>query len=175
MTLLERVVRVLERHTISHALIGAGALAVHGVSRSTLDQDLLVIDPRALDEAMWRDLSGASVDRRSGAHDDPLAGVIRIRAAGERDVDVVVGRGAWQRDLLARAQPIRIGAVDVPVVTAADLVLLKLYAGGDQDKWDIEQLLAVDAGGRLAAAVEQHLEALPNRCRTLWTEAFGRR
>jgi hypothetical protein len=96
--------------------------------------------------------------------------VIRIRAADERDVDVVVGRGAWQRDLLTRAEPMRIGAVDVPVVTAADLVLLKLYAGGSQDKWDIEQLLAADADGDVRTAVERHIGALPNRCRTVWSD-----
>jgi hypothetical protein len=70
-TLLDQIVRILQRHAIPHALIGASALAVHGVSRSTLDQDLLVTDPRTLDEAMWRELSGASIDRRCGAHDDP--------------------------------------------------------------------------------------------------------
>lgn len=174
MTLLERVVSILRRHGTPHALIGASALAVHGVSRSTLDQDLLVTDPRTLDQSTWRELSDAAIDSRRGAPDDPLAGVIRIRAAGERDVDVVVGRGDWQRDVLARAEPVRIGAVDIPVVTAPDLVLLKLYAGGSQDRWDIEQLLAADAGESVRNTVEQRLPALPEPCRELWTEAFRR-
>jgi hypothetical protein len=55
-TLLERVAAILSQHEIRHALIGAAALAVHGVSRSTLDQDLLVHDPRILDGDLWASL-----------------------------------------------------------------------------------------------------------------------
>jgi hypothetical protein len=37
MSLLAEVLRVLERERVPHALIGAAALAIHGVSRSTAD------------------------------------------------------------------------------------------------------------------------------------------
>lgn len=173
MTLLEQVVGVLGRVRIPHALIGAGALAVHGVIRSTLDQDLLAVDGRALDSAQWKGLRDAEVDIRRGDADDPLAGVIRFRATGERDVDLVIGRGAWQRDIVSRAQPVRIGSTDINVATAADLVLLKLYAGGSQDKWDVEQLLAADSTGNLRWQVEGRLPALPSRARELWERTFG--
>jgi hypothetical protein len=171
-TLLERVIGTLQRHGIPHALIGAGALAVHGVSRSTLDHDLLTTDPSTLDAALWREAPDTDADIRRASADDPLGGAIRFRAAGERDVDLIVGRGAWQRDVIARAEPIRIGGIDVPVVTAADLVLLKLYAGGTQDKWDIEQLLAADSSGDLRAQVESLLAVLPQRSRDLWATTF---
>ena len=46
MTLIEDVSDLLRREAIPHAVIGAAALAVHGISRSTLDQDLLGI-PRS--------------------------------------------------------------------------------------------------------------------------------
>ncbi len=172
MTLLEQVVGVLVRERLPHALIGAGALAVHGVSRSTLDHDLLAIDTRALDAALWRELADVEVDLRRGDEADPLAGAVSFRAAGERDVDLVIGRGGWQREVLSRAEPVRIGDIDVPVVTAADLVLLKLYAGGSQDKWDIEQLLAHDRSGEVRAQVEARLAALPGRARELWQTSF---
>lgn len=145
MTLLGRVVGTLVRHGIPHALIGAGALAVHGVSRSTLDQDLLATDTRVLDRTMWGEWPGVEIDIR-------------------RAVDLVIGRGAWQDAILARATPVRIGA--------ADLVLLKLYAGGTQDKWDIEQLLAADSGGAVRADVDARLQALPPAARTLWAKTF---
>jgi len=45
-TLLDRVARALSDASVTHALIGAAAMAVHGVSRSTFDQDLLVTDDR---------------------------------------------------------------------------------------------------------------------------------
>jgi hypothetical protein len=42
-SLLRDVLAVLERHGIRHALIGAAAMAVHGVSRATADTDLLTV------------------------------------------------------------------------------------------------------------------------------------
>jgi hypothetical protein len=43
-TLLAHVTNVLRRERIDFALIGAATLAAHGVSRSTVDIDLLVTD-----------------------------------------------------------------------------------------------------------------------------------
>jgi hypothetical protein len=166
-TLLEHVSDVLGGHGVAHALIGATALAVHGVSRSTMDQDLLVVDGRVLDATFWAPLAdSASVDLRRGDADDPLAGVVRIQRTAERDVDVVVGRHAWQEPILQRA--ITIGGQALRVVDAADLVLLKLYAGGSQDRWDIEQLLALEAGAAIARTVDERVAALPLRSREIW-------
>jgi hypothetical protein len=44
MSLLRDVVETLQREGIRHALIGAAAMVVHGVSRATADIDLLTID-----------------------------------------------------------------------------------------------------------------------------------
>ena len=106
------------------------------------------------------------VDARTGETTDPLAGVVRLRLAPERDVDVVVGRHEWQRDILTRA--ISVGDRHLRVVRPADLILLKLYAGGSQDRWDIEQLLALDPASGLAADVDAHVAALPPDSRDLW-------
>ena len=167
MTLLDRVASLLASQHVPHALIGAAALAVHGVSRSTLDQDLLVCDRRVLEADFWQPLSGGpSVDIRLGESDDPLAGVIRISHDPERVVDVVVGRHKWQQDVLARST--RIGAHTLPVALRSDLILLKLFAGGSQDKWDIEQLLAIDASRSTLEAVDAHVSSLPALSRNIW-------
>lgn len=174
MSLLAAVSGLLDERHVRYALIGAGALAVHGISRSTLDQDLLVVDPVVFDAALWAALPKATpsgstrCDIRRGDADDPLLGVVRITADSERDVDVIVGRHPWQRDVLRRSHEVRIDGRSIHVATPADLVLLKLYAGGTQDRWDIEQLLALDAGAAIATQVETSLSALPARCRELW-------
>lgn len=68
------------------------ALALHGISRSTFDQDLLVTNLRVLDDAFWDDLRNiAQVDVRRGDADDPLAGVVRLQRRDDRDVDLVGG------------------------------------------------------------------------------------
>jgi predicted nucleotidyltransferase len=97
-TLVADVARLLERHGVSFAMIGAAATAVHGVSRSTADVDLLTMDVRCL----------------------------------------------------------------------SDLMLLKLYAGGPHDAWDIDQLLTVDVSGDAARDVDDHVGDLPADASALW-------
>jgi hypothetical protein len=171
-TLLARVTAHLTRAEVPFALIGASALAAHGVSRSTVDIDLLTTDPGVLTASFWSALD-AAVDLRPGDATDPLAGVVRVTEPGERDVDVVVGRGGWQHALLGRARPILVEDATVPVVDAAGLILLKLYAGGPQDAWDIEQLLAASDRDRLAPAVDAALAELPPDARALWQRIRG--
>jgi len=119
-SLLIRVHELLTTADMPHALIGAAALAVHGVSRSTFDQDILVTDTRALTSLIWTPISDhARVDIRRGDADDPLAGVIRLSADGERDVDVVVGRHTWQRAVIDEAETLQQSPASIPVASAA--------------------------------------------------------
>lgn len=146
-------------------------MAVHGVTRGTRDLDILTLAPECLSSSTWTTLDasiGAYIQR--GDTEDPLGGVVRFTVEGQQPVDLVVGKSGWQRDILARAQVSEIDGVRVPVATAFDLILLKLYAGGPQDAWDIEQLLEVAADrDALETQVEAELVFLPAECRRLWT------
>lgn len=176
-SLLEQVTAALDGVGARYALVGAGALAVHGIARSTFDLDLFTTDAAALEPATWARLAADSrvqVEVRRGDADDPLAGVVRLATAGERDIDVVVGRWPWQTDVVERARPVVVTGVRLPVVGPADLILLKLYAGGSQDSWDIEQLLASDDRPRLVDEVETRLDRLPGECRRTWARIVGR-
>lgn len=170
LSLLARVVAVLEARGIPFALIGASALTIHGVNRLTLDMDLLVIDPVCLDGRTWSGLAAedVSVDVRRGDLSDPLAGVVRFEAPWETSVDLVVGKFAWQREILNRSRRTLFAGVEVPVLEAVELILLKLYAGGPQDAWDIQQLLTGPERENLVAGVELELPRLPGHCSTFW-------
>lgn len=170
LSLLAPVAAHLRDRGIPFALIGAAAMAVHGVSRSTADIDLLALDRACLAPATWESLRRADLTAaiRTGDADDPLAGVVRFAAPGERGIDLVVGRASWQQGILDRAQEASLEGVRVPVATAPDLILLKLYAGGPQDAWDIAQLLAVPDGAALAAEIDVTVTALPQEARDLW-------
>lgn len=167
MTLAARVAALLDQARVTHAVVGAAALAAAGVVRSSLDLDLLTLDDRVLDRGFWAGLAAAGVDVevRRGDPDDPLAGVVRATAEGERPVDLIVGRHAWQHRAVARARALPGGQ---RVVLPRDLVLLKLYAGGAQDLWDIRQLLALPTGTALVAEVEEDLPVLPPSAAALW-------
>ncbi|MFQ5653215.1 MAG: hypothetical protein ACE5GW_00615 [Planctomycetota bacterium] len=176
MTHLPAIISTLRARGIDHALIGAIAMSVHGVARATCDVDLLIVDPRGLEEATWGDLraAGAELEIRRGDADDPLAGVVRIDPEGERPVDVIAGKAAWQREILERSShAATIDDVAIPAVGAADLILLKLYAGGTQDRWDIEELLATGEQGSLIHAVEERVATLPMDSRQLWERLRG--
>jgi hypothetical protein len=175
MTLLSRVVAALDGRGVRCALIGATAMAVHGISRATLDFDLLTTDRHCLDQSWWAAFTraGSSVDIRVGGGDDPLAGVVRFDALHERSVDVLVGGEPWQERLVERAALFAIEDTRVRVAQVADLVLLKLYAGGPQDAWDIHQLLAVEDRVELVAAVDRELYELPEECQALWRRVLA--
>lgn len=166
MSLLEEIRSTLDAAGIRHALIGALALAVYGVNRASVDLDLFTTDASCLTPGLWADLRrrGVSVDVRKGDLTDPLAGVVRLKALDETPIDVVVGKFAWQTQVLDRAELID-GTL---VVRAADLILLKLYAGGIQDAWDVQQLLARPLREALILEVESRLSDLPAPCRDLW-------
>lgn len=54
------------------------------------------------------------------------------------------------------------------VATASDLILLKLYAGAPQDRWDIERLLATSNDPALREKINEDVADLPTECQTLW-------
>jgi hypothetical protein len=158
LSLLDQTLSHLSEKGIASALIGGFALAAHGVARATEDVDLLVLDRSVLAHDFWEGWENATeVEIRRGDLDDPLAGVVRLRRDGEV-VDLVVGREAWMQGVLDRRREVNLSSRLLPTVTRADLVLLKLFAGGPQDLLDVELLLAAADASGLQAEVEQRLE-----------------
>lgn len=170
MSLLARVSEVMKAQGIPHVLVGASALTIHGVIRSSLDVDLFTVDRACLDPRVWDGLAteGVGIEVRKGDPDDPLAGVVRFEVAMELPLDVVVGKHLWQRKAIERAATTTFMGVDVPVLSGVDLILLKLFAGGPQDAWDIQQLLMGPERESLIAGVERELTDLPGHSAKLW-------
>jgi predicted nucleotidyltransferase len=170
-SLLRDVVALLEAEGVGHALIGAAARAVHGVSRATADIDLLTLDPRALNRGTWAALEARGVNLLllKGDPDDPLAGNVRLSLPADRIVDVVVGRHAWQQEIIDAAETVSIGEIALKVARPAGLVLLKLHAGGPKDAWDVRSLLeSVEQADAVEDEVERMVPRLPSECRRLW-------
>lgn len=174
--LLARVGAILEARHSPFAVIGAAALAIRGVARTTFDIDLLTTDGSVLDQKAWADLesAGARVDVRHGDLDDPLAGVVRFDSPDARPIDLVVGKWKWHLALIERSpvEDLFVARMRVPV--ASDLVLLKLDAGGPQDLWDIHQLLAIGDRDPLIAGVNEHLHELGDDAQSLWAGVLQR-
>jgi len=166
--LAQRVAGHLEGASIPYALIGAYAVIRYGVARATMDVDFFVVDSSVLNQSFWTTLHDSSiqVDCRRGDFTDSLRGLVRLRDADDI-VDVVVGKWKWQVGVLERAERATFWERPVPIVRAADLILLKLYAGGGKDAWDITELLGIlDAA--VVAEVEERLPDLQQDARDLW-------
>ena len=172
MSLLERVAAVLHERRIPFAVVGAAAVAVHGVPRASPAIEVLVVDTFALSARTWESQSlqtaGIGVVIHRGDTRDPYVGVAHLADRAEGSVDVLVGRAAWQSRVLDRAVPRALAGTVVPVATASDIILLKLYAGGPQDTYDVEQLLAVGDRDARIAEVQTALAVLPVESQRLW-------
>jgi len=128
----------------------------------------MVVDRRVLTRELWSGFNGVVPDLRVGDFDDPLAGVVRLRGVEARALDIVVAKHRFVGDVLTRAEAGYVSGVLVPVVRLADLVLLKLFAGGPQDAWDIEQAL-IAGGAEVRSEVDARIGDLPADARELWT------
>jgi hypothetical protein len=162
--LIQRIVQRLR----SYAVIGAYALAARGYVRQTRDFDLLTVDRAALDPKTWDDIrrEGIRVDQRKGDAEDPLAGVVRFHA--DTLIDLVVAKYKWQDALIERAETLPVESTTLRIPRAADLILLKLFAGGPGDLHDIARLLEIGPRQRLIAQVAGALAELPDEMRTRW-------
>ena len=171
LTTLERVIETLREAGIQFAVIGASGMAVHGVLRSTLDIDLLTTNRQVLKKKMWDRLvhGGFEADIRFGDISDPLVGVVTVSVDADRPVDLIVGEAPWQERIIEEAASGFVAGMDLPVASLVGLILLKLYAGGPQDCWDIKQLRR-RAGDpdKLEREISERVLNLPVRAQKLW-------
>jgi hypothetical protein len=173
---IDPVCRVLDAIAAPYALIGAHAMAARGYPRFTVDVDLLTTDPRVLERETWSPLTqaGAVVEPRRGDQDDPLAGVVHILLADGTDVDVVLGRWKWESDIIARAETLTVAeGVRIRVPRTADLILLKLAAGGFMDLRDAAALIEVAGRDVVVQEVESRIDEVCPDVRAAWTELLA--
>jgi hypothetical protein len=170
---LRKVVGVLRRLGIPHALIGGLALAARGVVRATQDVDLIIA--MAVQEAPSLEQSlkdrGFHATLHCGAASDPIACVLRLAVPvtpGEVKCDILFASRDWQARAVRNATTVDLGGFVVRVAQPADLFLLKLYAGGPQDLLDAAQLLGLQSERARVAwkseAVKLRLAAEYKRC-----------
>lgn len=161
----ERVAEILEGAGAPTVVIGALALAAHHYPRATADLDLAVAIPppelRRLAERLR--VEGWEVTLREPDVDDPLGGMIDLRAPGAMLVQIVNfdnaptgGFPRLVREAIPRALPI--AGTSLRVVDLMMLVAFKLYAGGPKSALDILGLL--DANEVDLAELRRHCDSL---------------
>jgi len=141
-----RLLATLEESGIEYAVVGAVALAIHGVTRATTDIDLLILPeelPRALVAARTRGFSIEAFPMRFRDGME-LRRVTKIEGEELLTLDLMLVdanlQAAWQSRL-------RIESEHGPtwVVSRQALIAMKAAAGRHQDLADIRSLEELDA------------------------------
>ena len=127
---------------ISHCLVGGYAVAVHGIPRQTVDIDFLIALPatKTDDFTNLLRIKGYKATHRKTDLLDPLGDVFFVQT--EVPVQLICAKYQHHLAAIERAVLIDYSGQKIRVVTAEDLVIFKLKAGGPRDLWDAENLLA---------------------------------
>jgi hypothetical protein len=138
LSFLNIVQTVLSSLSIQYCVIGAVALGAWGRTRATHDLDFLVL----VDEKNKQDLvaglssSGITINRQWTAA-NPMAQtrVTRFtsRSFPHYPLDIIYAGDQHERQALTRTQNTLLLGVSFPVVSAEDLIVLKLKAGRPTD------------------------------------------
>jgi predicted nucleotidyltransferase len=159
-----------------HMIIGGIAVIARGVVRQTDDVDATVWAEGAplaelIEKLREEGITGRIPDLEAFARDRQ---VLLLRHEDSRTpMEVTLAWLPFEREALARAEPISLQKVTVPVAQAEDLVIYKAIAWRDRDRADIERLVRLHRGKidlhRVREIVQQFAEALdePTRIQDL--------
>lgn len=148
---LREVTGLLDGLGVTYAVMGGVAVRVHGIPRATYDIDFtLALDRGRLPE-LYAELRGRGYtvpEVYDGGWVDQVGGMplvkFRLYLSGRGiDIDVFLAESAYQRELLSRRRRHKVDGFDAWLVTAEDLILLKLIAGRPRDVADIGDVLFV--------------------------------
>jgi hypothetical protein len=143
--LLLDVAAVLRSRSVSYAVIGAMAGAVHGVIRASVDADaivsLAVTEAAALREAMAD--AGFNAELKRGDFNDPIPAMLVLKDKYGNRVDVLVGLKGLDQNAFDRAVEVPMSGERIRVVTREDFIAMKLFAGGPLDLRDAQQAIKI--------------------------------
>jgi hypothetical protein len=165
---LERIAALLDGLGARWYLFGAQAAILHGASRLSADIDVTAqLGPSELSsmvEALPR-AGFASRVRNPIAFSKETRVVPLVDTASEVPVDVVLAGAGPEEEFLARAKRMKVGASQIPVIAAADLVVTKILAGRAKDLEDVAAVLQhqgtdlhLEGARRLLAQMEAALD-----------------
>jgi len=168
--MLSDCLAALERALAGHqwCLIGGQAAICHGSTRATLDIDLSLLADPTDSLALLESLAAHDIAPRIA---DAIAFAARTRVlllqhrSSAIPIDLVLAGPGLEAEFISNASIHRLLGRPIPVVSAADLVASKIFAGRPRDRDDLRAVLratAVDAA-RVREVLGQLEQALDRR------------
>lgn len=90
---------------------------------------------------------GGSVQYHRADLVDPIGDVVRAHYSSVL-IECILTRFSFEEEFLQRAETVPFGGSSLPVISATDLVIMKLRAGSPQDLYDVAGVIEV-SGDRL--------------------------
>jgi len=138
------------RRGVAYAVAGGWAYSALVEPRATTDIDLLILlEPptREQVQALVASLFDSTI-----IHPAPMVfqgisiwRIVGIRSGQELIVDFLLANSAYLRTALERRHRVAFGALQVPMLSIEDLIILKMVAGRLQDRADLEKIHASQA------------------------------
>lgn len=164
---LSSLAAALEEAGVPSMLIGGLAVIAHGVPRQTVDIDAAAwAESLDLEEFVGTLREHGVVGRIPDLL--PFARQYQVLLLEHRPsgtpIDLSLAWLPFEREAIARAEPVDFGGVRIPLVRLDDLVVYKAIAWRDRDRGDIERLLRLHGGHldreAVRATIAEFAEAL---------------
>lgn len=141
---LAALAAALQRVGQPSMVIGGVAVIARGVPRLTVDIDAVVLAEKLDLDLLWRELACLGFEARipNAAEFARQRQILLLtHPASGMPVDLSLGWMTFEKEAMARATPLTLGGVTLPIATAEDLVVFKAIAWRDLDKSDIRELV----------------------------------
>lgn len=146
----EKLLAELVRHNIDFALVGGLAVILNGYPRLTLDADILISEtPENVRKLLGFLVHWGEGWARELRPEEFIAQEGCIRVCEDFDLDIFTRmQGYSLEDFRGRLRWVDLGEVRLPILSPADLILLKSGSWREKDKLDVlalQEILAREA------------------------------
>lgn len=147
--ILEVVTSAARRRKIKIVVMGGMAISVYAPPRATFDIDAIGDIREESLEGFLMELKeqGFSFDEANPVK--TIAGMPFVTLYFGRSkipLDLFLARNEFQSSIIQRARSLRVGGMELDVISPEDLILVKLLSGRPRDIEDIRQILIENSG-----------------------------
>lgn len=143
---LADLAEALQRIEAPSMVIGGIAVIAHGVARQTVDIDATVLAARLDTSQILEALAECSIRPRISnflEFAEQSQVLLLVHEKTKVTLEISFAFTSFEQEALAHAVEVRFGGVKISVASPEDLVIYKVLAWRDRDRYDIEQLLTL--------------------------------
>lgn len=145
---LADLAKALRRIDAPSMVIGGIAVIAHGVARQTIDIDATVLASRLDTSRFLEALAEVSIRPRIPdflEFAEKSQVLLLVHEKTKVTLEISFAYTSFEQEALAQAVEVKFGGIRISVATPEDLVIYKVLAWRDRDRYDIEQLLSLHA------------------------------